>query len=371
MRVGVPKEIKIQEYRVALTPAGAHALIQAGHEVLLERSAGEGSGFTDEAYTAVGAKLATDGAEVFERSQMIVKVKEPIAEEYPLLGGGKMGSKILFTYLHLAADKPQAEALLASGITAIAYETVQTDDGALPLLAPMSEVAGRMAIQVGAATLEKHHGGRGMLIGGIPGVRPAKVVIVGGGSVGANAAQMAVGMGGDTVLLDINQQRLAQLDLIFQGRLKTLVSNSYVLQEELREADLVVGAVLVAGARAPNLVRREDLKTMRPGSVIVDVAIDQGGCVETSRPTTHDAPTFVEEGVVHYCVANMPGAVARTSTLGLTNATLPYMLRLAKDGIAALADDPALAAGLNVHQGKLRHRAVAEALGMAHEPFAS
>lgn len=362
MRVGVPKEIKIQEYRVALTPAGAHALIQAGNEVLLERSAGEGSGFTDDAYTAVGVELAADGAEVFERSQMIVKVKEPIAEEFPLLREGQL----LFTYLHLAADKPQADALLASGITAIAYETVQTADGALPLLAPMSEVAGRMAIQVGAATLEKHHGGRGVLIGGIPGVRPAKVVILGGGSVGANAAQMAVGMGGDTVLLDINQQRLAQLDLAFQGRLKTLVSNAYVLREELREADLVVGAVLVTGARAPHLVMREDLKTMRPGSVIVDVAIDQGGCVETSRPTTHDAPTFVEEGVVHYCVANMPGAVARTSTLGLTNATLPYMLRLAKDGIAALADDPALAAGLNVHQGKLRHPAVAEALGIAH-----
>ena len=263
MRIGVPKEIKNQEYRVALTPAGAHALCQAGHEVLLQKSAGEGSGFVDDAYTAVGAKLAQHAEEVFSQADMIVKVKEPIAAEYPLLKSGG----ILFTYLHLAADKPQAEALLSSGITAIAYETVQAADGSLPLLAPMSEVAGRMSIQVGAATLEKPHGGRGMLIGGIPGVRPAKVVILGGGSVGSNAAQMAVGMGGDVVLLDIDQKRLAELDLAFQGRLKTLVSTPYMVQEELRQADLVVGAVLVAGARAPHLVTRQDLKTMQPGSV--------------------------------------------------------------------------------------------------------
>ena len=365
MRIGIPREIKPQENRVALTPAGAHALCGAGHEVLVERSAGAGCGFADEAYAAEGAQLAADAGEVFDRADMILKVKEPIAAEFPLLKAGR----ILFTYLHLAADPAQTQALLESGISAIAYETVQLADGALPLLAPMSEVAGRMSIQVGAYALENHNGGRGVLIGGIPGVRPAKVVILGGGSVGANAAQMAVGLGGDVVLLDINPARLAQLDLAFQGRLKTLISNPYAIREELRDADLVVGAVLVTGARAPHLISREHLKTMRPGSVIVDVAIDQGGCAESSRPTTHDDPTYLEEGVVHYCVTNMPGAVARTSTLGLTNATLPYVLRLAEHGLEALGHDPALAAGLNIHEGRIRHAAVAQA--MAAEPFSA
>ena len=365
MLIGVPKEVKPQENRVALTPAGAHALCAAGHRVLIQRSAGEGSGFADEAYREVGAELAAGAEEVWGQAGLILKVKEPVPEEYPLLPAGR----ILFTFLHLAADPAQTEALLASGATAIAYETVQLPGGALPLLAPMSEVAGRMSIQVGAWALEKHNGGRGVLIGGIPGVRPARVVILGGGSVGANAAQMAVGLGGDVALLDINAERLGQLDLAFQGRLKTIVSTPYALAGELREADLVVGAVLLPGARAPHLVTREHLRTMRPGAVIVDVAIDQGGCVETSRPTTHDDPTFVEEGVVHYCVTNMPGAVARTSTMGLTNATLPYALRLAEHGLGALERDSALAAGLNVHAGKIRHPAVAEAMGVKPEPF--
>ncbi|MCZ6647406.1 MAG: alanine dehydrogenase [SAR324 cluster bacterium] len=365
MLVGVPKEIKPQENRVALTPAGTHALCLAGHKVLIEASAGKGSGFADEDYLEAGAQLASGAEEVFAEAGLILKVKEPVASEYPLLGEGK----ILFTYLHLAAAPELTMALQASGTSAIAYETVQLPGGGLPLLAPMSEVAGRMSIQVGAWALEKHNGGRGVLIGGIPGVRPAKVVILGGGSVGSNAARMALGLGGDVVLLDIDAARLAQLDLAFQGRLKTLVSTPYALREELSGADLVVGAVLVAGARAPRLVTREHLGRMPAGAVIVDVAIDQGGCVETSRPTTHDDPLFVEEEVVHYCVANIPGAVARTSTLGLTNATLPYALKLAESGLGALERDSALAAGLNVHQGKIRHPAVAEAMSESAEPF--
>jgi alanine dehydrogenase len=350
MRIGVPKEIKPQENRVALTPAGAHSLADAGHDVLVQRGAGLGSGFSDAEYEQAGARLGADAEQVFAHGELIVKVKEPIAAEYPLLKPGR----ILFTYLHLAADPPQTEALLNSGISAIAYETVQLADGSLPLLAPMSEVAGRMSIQVGAYALENHNGGRGVLVGGIPGVRPAHVVILGAGNVGTHAAQMAVGLGGDVVILDINAARLAQLDLAFHGRLKTVVSNPYILREEVRAADLVVGAVLVTGRRAPHLVSR-----------------DQGGCVETSRPTTHHDPTFVEQGVVHYCVTNMPGAVSRTSTQGLTNATLPYVLKLAQGGLAALKDDPALAAGLNVHEGKIRHPGVAEAVGLPAEPFVS
>ena len=365
MIVGCPKEIKPQEYRVALTPAGVHALAAKGHRVLIQSGAGEGSGFSDESYREAGARIPEEAGEVFDQADLILKVKEPLDIEIRQLRRGK----ILFTYLHLAPNLDLTRGLLESGVSALAYETVQLADGRLPLLVPMSEVAGRMAIQVGANALEKHMGGRGVLLGGIPGVRPGRVVILGGGVVGTNAAQMAVGLGADVLLLDINPRRLADLDLAFHGRLKTLVSTPYAIAEEVREADLLVGAVLITGAETPHLVSRRMVQTMKPGAVIVDVDIDQGGSVETSRPTTHDHPTYVEEGVVHYGVANMPGAVARTSTFGLTNATLPYILALADQGLKAALKDPALSGGVNIHQGAIIHPAVAQAMGVPPRPF--
>ncbi len=366
MDVGVPREIKVQEYRVALVPAGVKALREADHRVLVQAGAGAGSGFHDEDYRSVGAEILDSAEEVFEKSRLILKVKEPLPSEFGLLNE----NHILFTYLHLAADADLTQALRKSGATAIAYETVQLPNGVLPLLVPMSEVAGRMSIQVGAATLEKHHGGRGVLLGGIPGVRPGRVAILGGGTVGSNAARMAVGMGADVVVLDIAAEPLEQLDRVYQGRLKTVVSNAHVLREEMVGADLVVGAVLVTGGKAPHLAGRDVVREMTPGAVIVDVAIDQGGCIETSRPTTHEQPVFMEEGVAHYCVTNMPGAVSRTSTIGLTNATLPYALRLANAGLEGVAADPPLTAGVNIHRGRVCHPAVAEAMGTSHEPFA-
>ncbi|MBI3992470.1 MAG: alanine dehydrogenase [Candidatus Lambdaproteobacteria bacterium] len=365
MDIGIPKEIKAQENRVALTPAGAHSLAAHGHRVWVQAGAGQGSGFDDDAYRAVGAELLPDAPAVFRAAQLILKVKEPLPEEWPLL----RADHLLFTYLHLAPAPELTRALCEIGLTAVAYETVQDHQGRLPLLVPMSEVAGRMSIQVGALSLENHMGGRGVLLGGIPGVRPARVVILGGGAVGANAARVAVGMGADVVLLDVNMNTLTRLDEQYAGRLKTLASTPFAVREEVRNADLVVGAVLVTGARAPHLVTREMLREMKRGAVIVDVAIDQGGCTETSRPTTHDRPTYIEEGVVHYCVTNMPGAVARTSTVGLTNVTLPYALKLAEGGLRALAADPALGSGLNLHRGHIVHPAVAEAMGVAATPF--
>ncbi len=363
MIVGIPKEIKPQENRVALVPPGAQALVRAGHRVVVETGAGVNSGFSDERYLAAGAEIAASARAVFEAADLIVKVKEPQPVESALL----QPRHLVFCYLHLAAEPALSQALMGSGCTAIAYETLQAPDGSLPLLVPMSQVAGRMSIQVGADVLLRHHGGRGVLLSGIPGVRPAKVVILGAGIVGSNAAQIAVGLGADVAVLDLNARVLARLDEVYRGRLKTLVSSSHAIAEEVRDADLVIGAVLVTGAKAPRLVTREVVRTMPKGSVIVDVAIDQGGCVETSRPTTHADPTYIEEGVVHYCVTNMPGAVARTSTLGLTNATLPYVLRLADGGLKALNTDSGFAAGLNVQAGKIRHPAVA--LAMARESF--
>lgn len=358
MIVGIPKEIKPQENRVALVPAGAQALVRGGHRVVVETGAGANSGFPDETYRAAGAETAATAQAVYEAAELIVKVKEPQPAETRLL----QPRHIVFCYLHLAAEAALSQALVASGCTAIAYETIQAPDGSLPLLVPMSQVAGRMSIQVGADVLLRHHGGRGVLLSGIPGVRPAKVVILGAGIVGSNAAHIAVGLGADVIVLDVNARVLAHLDEVYQGRLKTLVSNPHVVGQEVTDADLVIGAVLVTGAKAPRLVSREMVRAMPNGSVIVDVSIDQGGCVETSRATTHADPTYIEEGVVHYCVTNMPGAVARTSTLGLTNATLPYVLRLADGGLKALTTDAGFAAGLNVQAGKIRHPAVALAL---------
>ena len=368
MIVGVPKEIKNEEYRVAVTPVGVKEFVRRGHTVVVERGAGVGSGFDDEAYAAAGAELAGVD-EVFGRADMIVKVKEPLESEWPRF----RKDQILYTYLHLGASyaKQLTEALLAAGIRAIAYETVETDDHQHPLLFPMSEVAGRLAIQAGAQHLQKDRGGRGVLLGGVTGVPPAKVVIIGGGTVGTNAAKMAVGLGARVVVLDTNARRLAYLDDIFGGRVETVLSHESAIAEEIRDADLVVGAVLLpGGAQAPHLVKRYMLKDMNPGSVMVDVAIDQGGCFETSRPTTHSDPTYVVDGVIHYCVANMPGAVARTSTLALTGATLPYGLALADKGFEqAVKDDPVLARGVNVYRGKLTIAPVAEAHGLTYTPL--
>jgi alanine dehydrogenase len=364
MIVGIPKEIKPQENRVALVPPGARALAAAGHPVVIEAGAGANSGFGDDAYRAAGAAIAGSAEEVYSRADLIVKVKEPQPKETALL----QSRHLLFCYLHLAAEPALTQGLMESGCTAIAYETVQAADGSLPLLVPMSQVAGRMSIQVGADVLLRHHGGRGVLLSGIPGVRPAKVVVLGAGIVGSNAAQIAVGLGADVSVLDVSARVLARLDEIYQGRLKTIVSSAHAVAEEVRDADLVIGAVLVTGAKAPRLVTRQMVATMQRGSVIVDVAIDQGGCVETSRPTTHADPTYVEEGVVHYCVTNMPGAVARTSTLGLTNATLPYVLRLADGGARVLTTDSGFASGLNIQGGKIRHPAVALALAREAAP---
>lgn len=364
MRIGCPKEIKAQEGRVGLTPAGVDALIRAGHTVFLEKGAGLASGFADQEYTGVGAQILPTAREVYGAAEMIVKVKEPLAPEYALLREGQ----ILFTYLHLAPDPEQTQALLEKKVTGIAYETVQLADGSLPLLAPMSEVAGRLSIQTGARLLEANCGGRGILLGGVTGVERANVVIVGGGNVGTNAAKMAVGLGANVTILDISSRRLAYLDDIFNGRIQTLLSNSYNIANAVRSADLVVGCVLIPGAKAPKLVTEEMVKTMRPGSVLVDVAIDQGGSIETiDRITTHSDPYFVKHGVLHYSVANMPGAVPRTSTLALTGATLPYALKIANLGAeAACRADPALMKGLNTYRGHLTFRAVAEAQGLVY-----
>ncbi|HEX4222003.1 MAG TPA: alanine dehydrogenase [Pseudonocardiaceae bacterium] len=360
MKIAVPREIKNNEFRVALTPAGAHELTRRGHEVYVEANAGLGSAIPDEEYLAAGAKVLATADDVWSEGELVLKVKEPIAEEYPRLREGQ----VLFTYLHLAADRPLTEALLKSRTTAIAYETVQTANGALPLLAPMSEVAGRLAPQVGAYALMKPSGGRGVLPGGVPGVHPAKVVVIGGGVAGLNAATIAVGMGADVEVLDTNVDRLRQLDQQFQGRLRTVTSNSYAIGQAVREADLVIGAVLVPGAKAPKLVDNQLVADMKPGAVLVDIAIDQGGCFADSHPTTHDNPTYLVHDAVFYCVANMPGAVPRTSTYALTNVTLPYAAAIAEHGWhSALRTDPALALGLNAHQGKLTNRPV----GVAHE----
>jgi alanine dehydrogenase len=361
MRVGVPTEIKNNEYRVGLTPAAVAELTRAGHEVVVQAGAGAGVDFLDAAYVAAGARILPDAASVFEAAQMIVKVKEPQASEIAML----RPDHLLFTYLHLAADKLQTEGLMASGATCIAYETVTAPDGSLPLLKPMSEVAGRMSVQCGAYYLEKHQGGRGVLLGGVPGVEPGRVVIIGGGVAGLNAAQMAVGLRADVTIFDISNRRLAELDMTFGNQIRTAFSSSAAIAEAVAGADLVIGAVLVPGAAAPKLVTRAMIAGMRPGAVVVDIAIDQGGCFETSRATTHEDPVFTVDGVIHYCVANMPGAVARTSTIALGNATLPFVLKLANKGAdAALAGDPHLAAGLNVSGGKLHVAAVAQALGL-------
>ncbi len=358
MLIGVPKEIKPSENRVALVPAGAEALVAAGHEVLLERGAGLGSGFEDAQYAAVGARIVPDPDEVWRRAELIMKVKEPVEPEWPRLRPGQ----VVYTYFHFAANERLTRAVIASGAVAVAYETVQLPSGELPLLTPMSEVAGRMAVQAGATYLEKAHGGRGVLLGGVPGVPPAEVVILGGGTVGINAAKMAAGLGAHVIVLDISLDRLRYLDDVLPANCDTWYSNRHNILDAISRADLVIGAVLLPGARAPHLIRREDLRRMKPGAVIVDVAVDQGGCVETIRPTTHDDPTYVVDGIVHYGVANMPGSVPRTSTLALTNATLPYALRLAREGWRnACRADPALRKGLNVVEGKVVYHGVAEA----------
>lgn len=365
MRIGTPREIKVHEYRVGLTPAGVRELRAHGHQVMIEADAGAGIGLSDEMFRAAGAEIVGTADEIFERAEMVIKVKEPQAVECQRL----REDQILFTYLHLAPDPEQTQALLKSGCVAIAYETVADGKGGLPLLAPMSEVAGRMSIQAGAHAMEKAQGGNGVLLGGVPGVTPAEVVVIGGGVVGYNAARVAVGMGASVTILDRSLPRLNQLDQLFNGRLNTLYSTVDALEQCVSRADLVIGAVLVPGAAAPKLVTRAMLKLMKPGAVIVDVAIDQGGCFETSKPTTHQNPTYVVDGIVHYCVANMPGGVARTSTFALTNATLPFALALADKGYKkALLDDPHLREGLNVHRGKVTYQAVASALGLEYQP---
>ena len=365
MLIGIPREIKNHEYRVGMTPGSVREMTAHGHAVIVETGAGLGIGCADEAYLAVGAGIVMTAAEIFARAEMIVKVKEPQPAEYAQLRAGQL----LFTYLHLAPDPEQTRGLLASGCTAIAYETITDARGGLPLLAPMSEVAGRMAVQVGAVALQKANGGRGVLLGGVPGVAPGKVVVLGGGVVGTNAARMAMGLGADVTIIDKSLPRLAALDDLFGPRLKTQAATQEAIEEQVFAADLVVGAVLVPGAAAPKLVRREHLSKMKAGAVLVDVAIDQGGCFETSRPTTHADPTYLVEGIVHYCVANMPGAVARTSTFALNNATLPFALALANKGWRqACSDDPHLLAGLNIHAGKVTHEVVASDLGQRYLP---
>ncbi len=363
MRIGTPKEIKNHEYRVGLTPAGVRELVAHGHEVLIETRAGLGIGLTDDEYVAAGARIVGSAAEVFAQAEMIVKVKEPQPVECKLLRAGQ----VLFTYLHLAPDPEQAKGLIDSGCTAIAYETVTDGRGGLPLLAPMSEVAGRMSIQAGAHAMEKSAGGNGVLLGGVPGVPAAEVVILGGGVVGYNAARIAIGMGARVTILDRSLPRLNWLDSVFENRATTLYSTRDAVEGCVMRADLIIGAVLVPGAAAPKLVTHGMLKSIRNGVVMVDVAIDQGGCFETSKPTTHQNPTYVVDGVVHYCVANMPGGVARTSTFALTNATLPHVLALAGKGYRqAMIDDPNLREGLNVHRGEVTYKAVADALGYRH-----
>jgi len=362
MVIGVPKEIKNNENRVAITPAGVYALVKAGHKVLIERAAGVGSGIADEEYAKAGAAIIASNVEVFERADIVVKVKEPLASEYDLLKEGQT----LFTYLHLAPNPELTQALLRRKVAGVAYETVQLRDGSLPLLSPMSEVAGRMSVQVGAAMLQKYMGGMGVLLGGVPGVKPSEVLIVGGGVVGTNAAKMAVGLGARVTVMDINKNRLAYLDDIFSGRISTLLFNEYNAAEAVKTADLLIGAVLVAGAKAPKTVSEAMVMTMKPGSAIVDVAIDQGGSIETiDHAPTHDDPCYIKHGVVHYSVANMPGAVPRTSTFALTGATLPYLMELANKGTkAALLENRALLLGLNTYQGKLTCKNVADAFSL-------
>ncbi|RMH21229.1 MAG: alanine dehydrogenase [Gemmatimonadetes bacterium] len=369
MLIGVPKEIKREEYRVALTPAGAEALVQAGHQLVIEAGAGLGAGFTDDFYQKAGAEVVETADEVWARAEMILKVKEPIEPEWPRIRAGQ----VLFTYFHFAASEALTRALMDSGAVAIAYETVELPSGELPLLTPMSEVAGRMAVQEGAKYLERHSGGAGVLLGGVPGVLPGKVVILGGGVVGTNAAKMAAGLGARVSILDVSLPRLRYLEDVLPANVNLLYSTRYAIRKQIENADLVIGAVLLHGAKAPHLIVEDDLKTMRPGSVIVDVAVDQGGCVETIRPTTHDDPIYTVHDVIHYAVANMPGGVPRTSTLALTNATLPYALRLAGRGWkAACREDRALALGVNMVDGKVTYPGVAEAFGLeCHdvEPF--
>ena len=364
MIVGIPKEIKNHEYRIGMTPAGVRELVNRGHQVLVETEGGVGVGFDNASYEAVGAQIISSPEDIFAAADMIIKVKEPQPNECRMLRSGQ----ILFTYLHLAPDPEQTQLLLDSGVSAIAYETVTNAKGGLPLLAPMSEVAGRMSIQAGAHHLEKAQGGNGMLLGGVPGVEPARVVVLGGGVVGTQAAKMAAGLGAQVTIFDRSIERLQQLDDLFQGRVVGLYSTQDAVEQYVRAADLVIGAVLIPGASAPKLVTRDDVAAMRPGAVLVDVAIDQGGCFETSQATTHQSPTYVVDDVVHYCVANMPGGVARTATMALTNATLPFALRLADHGLAALQENGHLRQGLNVHAGHVTHEAVAKALQLDYVP---
>jgi alanine dehydrogenase len=365
MLVGVPKEIKTDEYRVAMIPVGVEELTRAGHKVLMQAGAGQGSGIADEQYSIHGAEIVPHAEEIWRRADLIVKVKEPLPAEWPLLRDGQM----VFTYFHFAADEALTRAVLQSGITAIAYETIKDSRGTLPLLTPMSEVAGRMSIQEGAKYLERPFEGRGILLGGVPGVLPANVVILGGGIVGANAAKVAAGLGANVAILDVNLDRLRYLDDVMPRNVTTLFSDRHNILNSLDHADLLIGAVLIPGARAPYLVREDDLKRMPPGSVIIDVAIDQGGCIETSRPTTHSKPTFIVHDVLHYCVTNMPGAVGRTSTYALTNVTLPYVLQLAKKGLdRALKENQALAQGVNIRHGKVSNPAVAATFNLECVP---
>jgi alanine dehydrogenase len=366
MIIGLPKEIKDNEYRVGLTPAGVKTLSDYGHTILVETRAGDGSGISDEEYSAAQGRIVETADEVWERAEMVVKVKEPVGPEYKRMRDGQ----ILYTYLHLAPDRKLTQAMLESRITGVAYETITNDEGHLPLLTPMSEVAGRMAVQVGAHYLQKPEGGRGVLMGGVPGVLPAKVVIIGGGVVGINSIKMAVGLAANVTVLDKNLERLRYLDDIFGAKIKTLVSNPFTVKEAIEHADLVIGAVLIPGASAPMLVTREMLKSMHRGAVIVDVAVDQGGCIETTKPTTHSDPTFYIDDVLHYCVANMPGAVPRTSTFALTNATLPLAIKLANKGFKdAIAKDRHLKAGVNTYAGHITYEAVAESQGLKYKPI--
>ncbi len=365
MKIGVAKEIKTDEYRVALTPAGARELVQRGHEVTIESGAGDGSSFADSAYEGAGARIA-NVEDVWSESELLLKVKEPIAPEYGRLREGL----VLFTYLHIAADEPLTRALIDSGIAAVAYETVETDTGGLPLLAPMSEIAGRLAAQAGAYFLEKPLGGRGLLLGGVPGVAPGRVVVIGGGMVGYNSAVIALGLGANVTILERSLDRMRHLEEVLSGRVSLVMSSTLQIEESVRDADVVIGAVLIPGAVAPKLITREMVRGMKDGAVLADVAIDQGGCAETSRPTTHSEPVYTVEGVTHYCVANMPGAVPITSTKALTNATLPYVEAIADHGLAeAVARDPALARGVNVLDGKVTYEAVADAHGLDYQPL--
>ncbi|NOQ81731.1 MAG: alanine dehydrogenase [Methylophaga sp.] len=358
MLIGVPKEIKNNEYRVGMTPSGVRELVSHGHQVMVETDAGSAIGLTDVLYQQAGAEIMMSAADIFTKADMIIKVKEPQVQERAML----KSEQILFTYLHLAPDHQQTKDLVASGAVCIAYETVTDENGGLPLLAPMSEVAGRMAIQAGTHALEKTHGGPGILLGGVPGVAPAKVIVLGGGVVGLNAARMAMGLGADVTVIDRSLERLKQLDEQFGPQLKTLYATKDMIERAVARADLVIGAVLVPGATAPKLITREMLSTMKQSAVLIDVAIDQGGCFESSHPTTHDDPTYVEQGIIHYCVANMPGGVARTSTFALTNATLPFIIEIANKGIKqALSDNTYLSQGLNIYQGKVTYKAVADA----------